>query len=65
MKISNNYKKSCGQNHLKVIIGAGDLGTLRNVVKASWVSMMAGADFININRKGTYQCNTTSFFRND
>ena len=41
-----NYKKSCGQNHLKVIIGAGDLGTLRNVVKASWVSMMAGADFI-------------------
>ncbi len=40
------YKKICGQNHLKVIIGAGDLGTLRNVVKASWVSMMAGADFI-------------------
>ena len=31
---------------MKVIIGAGDLGTLRNVVKASWVSMMAGADFI-------------------
>ena len=40
------YKKICGQNHLKVIIGAGDLGTLRNIVKASWVSMMAGADFI-------------------
>ena len=35
-----------GSLHLKVIIGAGDLGTLRNVVRASWVSMLAGADFI-------------------
>ncbi len=40
------YKKACGPLHLKVIIGAGDLGTLRNVVKASWVAMLAGADFI-------------------
>ena len=40
------YKKTCGPLHLKVIIGAGDLGTLRNVVRASWVAMMAGADFI-------------------
>ncbi len=40
------YKKACGSLHLKVIIGAGDLGTLRNVVRASWVSMLAGADFI-------------------
>ncbi len=40
------YKKACGSFHLKVIIGAGDLGTLRNVARASWVSMLAGADFI-------------------
>ncbi len=40
------YKKACGSIHLKAIIGAGDLGTLRNVVRASWVAMMAGADFI-------------------
>src|SRR5262249_30889448 len=30
----------------KVILGTGDLLTLRNVAKASMVSMMAGADFI-------------------
>jgi deoxyribose-phosphate aldolase len=29
-----------------VILGTGDLGTLRNVARASWVAMMAGADFI-------------------
>ena len=40
------YKKKCGTINLKVIIGAGDLGTLRNVARASWVSMLAGADFI-------------------
>jgi len=32
--------------HLKVILGTGDLLTLRNVAKASMVAMMAGADFI-------------------
>jgi deoxyribose-phosphate aldolase len=31
---------------LKVILGTGDLLTLRNVAKASVVAMMAGADFI-------------------
>ncbi len=39
-------RKSCGDAHLKVILGTGDLGTLTNVAKASMVSMMAGADFI-------------------
>src|SRR5205823_13872474 len=32
--------------HLKVILGTGDLVTLRNVARASLVAMMAGADFI-------------------
>jgi deoxyribose-phosphate aldolase len=31
---------------MKVILGTGDLMTLRNVARASFVAMMAGADFI-------------------
>ncbi len=40
------FKQACGPAHMKVILGAGDLLTLRNVVRASFVAMMAGADFI-------------------
>ena len=40
------FKEACGKAHCKVILGTGDLGTLRNVARASWVAMMAGADFI-------------------
>ena len=40
------FKEACGSAHLKVILGTGDLLTLRNVAKASTVAMMAGADFI-------------------
>jgi deoxyribose-phosphate aldolase len=40
------FKEACGAAHCKVILGTGDLGTLRNVARASWVAMMAGADFI-------------------
>jgi deoxyribose-phosphate aldolase len=40
------FKDACGPAHLKVILGTGDLMTLRNVGKASLVAMMAGADFI-------------------
>jgi deoxyribose-phosphate aldolase len=40
------FKDACGPAHLKVILGTGDLMTLRNVARASWVAMMAGADFI-------------------
>src|SRR5450631_2551946 len=40
------YKDSCGAAHCKVILGTGDLSTLRNVARASVVAMMAGADFI-------------------
>jgi deoxyribose-phosphate aldolase len=35
-----------GEAHLKVILGTGDLATLRNVMLASTVAMMAGADFV-------------------
>ncbi len=37
---------ACGPAHMKVILGTGDLLTLRNVARASVVAMMAGADFI-------------------
>src|SRR6266568_3933391 len=40
------FKNACGPAHLKVILGTGDLSTLRNVARASFVAMMAGADFI-------------------
>jgi deoxyribose-phosphate aldolase len=40
------FKQACGPAHLKVILGTGDLLTLRNVARASVVAMMAGADFI-------------------
>ncbi len=40
------FKQACGSAHLKVILGTGDLLTLRNVARASFVAMMAGADFI-------------------
>jgi deoxyribose-phosphate aldolase len=39
-------RAACGPAHLKVILGVGDLATLRNVTLASMVAMMAGADFI-------------------
>ncbi len=39
-------REACGDAHLKAILGTGDLRTLRNVYKASMVSMQAGADFI-------------------
>jgi deoxyribose-phosphate aldolase len=40
------FKQACGAAHMKVILGSGDLLTLRNVARASFVAMMAGADFI-------------------
>jgi deoxyribose-phosphate aldolase len=40
------FKQACGATHMKVILGTGDLLTLRNVARASYVAMMAGADFI-------------------
>jgi len=40
------FKKACGNVHLKTILGTGELGTFRNIAKASLVCMMGGADFI-------------------
>lgn len=40
------YRRACGDAHVKAILATGDLQTLENVARASWVCMMAGADFI-------------------
>lgn len=39
-------RAACGEAHVKAILATGELGTLRNVARASRVCMMAGADFI-------------------
>jgi deoxyribose-phosphate aldolase len=39
-------KKACGDAHLKVILETGELATYDNVRRASWLAMIAGADFI-------------------
>ncbi|RIH89361.1 Deoxyribose-phosphate aldolase [Meiothermus luteus] len=40
------FREACGEAHMKVILAVGELGTLKNVYKASVVAMQAGADFI-------------------
>ncbi|MGI8697336.1 MAG: deoxyribose-phosphate aldolase [Mycobacteriales bacterium] len=39
-------KAICGSAHLKVILETGELSTLDNVRRASWLALLAGADFI-------------------
>lgn len=40
------FRAACGAAHVKAILATGELGSLRNVARASMVCMMAGADFI-------------------
>lgn len=39
-------RKACGPAHMKTILATGEIPTYTKVAKASWVSMMAGSDFI-------------------
>ena len=39
-------REACGEAHLKVILETGELATYDNVRRASWLAMLAGADFI-------------------
>ncbi|MBI1757771.1 MAG: deoxyribose-phosphate aldolase [Actinobacteria bacterium] len=39
-------KQACGRAHLKVILETGELVTLDNVRRASWLALLAGGDFI-------------------
>ena len=41
-----SIKEACKSAHLKVILETGELKTYDNVKKASWIAMLAGADFI-------------------
>lgn len=41
-----SMRDACGDAHVKAILATGELGSLRNVARASLVCMMAGADFI-------------------
>lgn len=41
-----SIKEACKNAHLKVILETGELKTYDNVKKASWIAMLAGADFI-------------------
>ncbi len=40
------FREACGDAHVKAILATGELGSLRNVARASLTCMMAGADFI-------------------
>ena len=40
------FRAACGEAHVKAILATGELGTLKNVARASLICMMAGADFI-------------------
>jgi deoxyribose-phosphate aldolase len=40
------FREACGPAHMKTILATGELGTLKNVMRASFVCMQAGADFI-------------------
>ncbi|MGK5532166.1 deoxyribose-phosphate aldolase [Streptomyces sp. URMC 129] len=39
-------KEACGEAHLKVILENGELATYDAIRRASWLAMLAGADFI-------------------
>ena len=39
-------KAACGPAHLKVILETGELATYDNVRRASWLALLAGADFL-------------------
>jgi deoxyribose-phosphate aldolase len=39
-------REACGVAHLKVILETGELATLDNVRRASWLALLAGGDFI-------------------
>jgi deoxyribose-phosphate aldolase len=40
------FRETCGDTHMKTILATGELGTLKNVMRASFICMQAGADFI-------------------
>ncbi len=41
-----DFREACGPAHMKSILAVGELGSFKNVLKASLVCMQAGSDFI-------------------
>jgi len=41
-----DFRKACGEAHLKAILATGELASLKQIAQASQVCMYAGADFI-------------------
>lgn len=37
-------RDACGKAHMKAILATGELGSLKNIYKASMVTMMAGKE---------------------
>jgi deoxyribose-phosphate aldolase len=42
----SEFRRACGDAHMKTILATGELATMTNVARASMVAMMAGSDFI-------------------
>jgi deoxyribose-phosphate aldolase len=53
-------KAACGDAHLKVILETGELATLDNVRRASWLAMAGGADFIKTSTGKVAPASTTA-----
>ena len=53
-------KAACGDAHLKVILETGELATLDNARRASWLALAGGADFIKTSTGKVSPASTTA-----
>ncbi len=53
-------KAACGDAHLKVILETGELATLDNARRASWLAMAGGADFVKTSTGKVNPASTTA-----
>jgi deoxyribose-phosphate aldolase len=53
-------RAACGAAHLKVILETGELATLDNVRRASWLAMAGGADFVKTSTGKVSPASTTA-----
>ena len=53
-------KDACGDAHLKVILETGELVTLDNVRRASWLALVGGGDFIKTSTGKVSPASTTA-----
>ena len=53
-------KQACGDAHLKVILETGELSTLDNVRRASWLALAGGADFVKTSTGKVAPASTTA-----